>query len=121
MTSRVAYIVGTDNYVAMRTLTEQIFEDCPNIRPAYVNGLATSVEAQARTRAYRDVCAEHGITHAQSYQANWQIDEGQALAKRLLAEGDELPDIFFCRNDDLAVGVQETLRKALDNYVDLQD
>lgn len=104
-----AHTVGTDNYAAMRGLIERVLDDSGRTRPAFVNGLATSVEAQARARAFRDVCEERELAGARFYQANWQTEEGRATAERMLAEPDDLPDIIFCCNDDLAFGVQETL------------
>ena len=107
-----ASYVGTDNYEAMRGLVRQVIEDRHLTRTLFVNGLATSSEAQDRARAYRDVCTELGVPDARFVQANWQIEEGEATARQLLQHIDDLPEVVFCCNDDLAVGLQEALQAA---------
>lgn len=107
-----ATTVGTDNYQAMRGLVGKVITERGCTHTAFVNGLATSVEAQARARAYRDVCAELGVEDARFIQADWEIEAGIETAQKLLAEGGELPEVFFCCNDDLAVGLMETLQEA---------
>lgn len=106
-----AHYVGTNNYDAMYGLVHKVLTDRGCNKVAFVNGLATSVEAQARARAYVDACASLGVADARFYQANWQIEEGVATALRLLERADDLPEVVFCCNDDLAVGLQETLQE----------
>lgn len=103
--------VGTNNYEAMRELVEAVLtgQDCR--RPAFVNGFATSREARARAQAYRDVCAERGYEQAEFFEAGWETERGVEVAERLLARDEPLPDIIFCCNDDIAVGVMETLQE----------
>ncbi len=105
-----AHCVGTNNYAAMRGLVSRVLSDTGCTRPAFVNGLATSWEAQARARGWRHACAELGITDTRFYQANWEMDAGRKTARAMLEEPGDLPDVIFCCNDDLAVGVQETLQ-----------
>ncbi len=102
-----AYVVGTDNYRAMYDLVDRLLSERNIDEPAFVNGLETSAEAQNRARGYLDACAAHGISEPQFYQASWQIEDGEALARLLLADSRPLPQIFFCCNDDLAIGMQE--------------
>lgn len=104
-------MVGTDNYQAMYGLVDLILTERSCTRPAFVNGLATSVEAAARARAYRDVCAAHGLADSRFYQADWQSESGRETALIMLEHPDDLPDVVFCCNDDIAVGVQETLQE----------
>ena len=102
-----AYVVGTDNYRAMYDLVDRLLSERNIDEPAFVNGLETSAEAQNRTRGYLDACAAHGISEPQFHQASWQIEDGEALARFLVADDKPLPQIFFCCNDDLAIGMQE--------------
>lgn len=104
------HCVGTNNHEAMHGLVSRVLRDRRCTRPAFVNGLSTSWEAQARARAFRHACAENGITDTRFYQANWQMEEGVRVALEMLEHADDLPDAIFCCNDDLAVGVQETLQ-----------
>lgn len=106
-----AHTVGTDNYHAMYGLIDKVLSDRGSKRTLFINGLQTSVEAQARAQAYRDACVSHGVEHPDFRQANWQIEEGVAAARDLL-QGEDLPEVVFCCNDDLAVGLQETLQEA---------
>ncbi len=107
-----ACTVGTNNYREEYELVRRVLRDRGCRRPVFVSGLKTSVEAQDRTRGYRDACAGFGIPNATVYQANWQIESGMAVAQRMLRKPANLPDVVFCCNDDLAVGVQETLQAA---------
>ncbi|MDO4798571.1 MAG: GGDEF domain-containing protein [Coriobacteriales bacterium] len=104
-----AYYVGTDNYQAMYDLVSQVLRDRGCTNTLFVNGLASSVEAQDRMRGYIDACKDQGIADPRTHQANWQIEEGIALAEQLLQHPEDLPQVAFCCNDDLAVGMQETL------------
>ena len=106
-----AHVVGTDNYQAMYDLVDRLLGERNIDEPAFVNGLETSAEAQNRARGYLDACAAHGIGKPQFYQASWQIEDGEALARLLLADEKPLPQIFFCCNDDLAIGMQEVFVK----------
>lgn len=82
------------------------------VQPPFVNGLKTSAEAQARAQGFRDACAHLGIKDVRFYQANWQMEAGVVTAKKILCQRFDLPDVIFCCNDDLAVGVSQTLQEA---------
>lgn len=73
--------------------------------------MASSTEAQERARGYRDACAFMNVPDVRFHQADWQIEEGVATAHMLLRNLNDLPDVAFCCNDDLAVGLQETLQE----------
>ena len=105
------YVVGTDNYRAMYDLVDRLLSERNIDNPAFVNGLETSAEAKNRARGYLDACAAHGISDPQFYQASWQIEDGEALARLLIDDEKPLPQIFFCCNDDLAIGMQEVFVK----------
>ena len=105
-----AHCVGTNNYDAMYGLVSRVLADFGCSKPAFVNGLETSVEAQARAHAFRVACADCGVDDVRFYQASWEMEEGVRTALKMLEHPDDLPDVVFCCNDDLAVGVQETLQ-----------
>ena len=107
-----AHSVGTDNYQEEYNLVKRVLSDRGCKHPAFVNGLRTSVEAKARAQGYRDACAELVIEDARFYQANWQLTAGVVTAKKMLRKPNDLPDVVFCCNDDLAVGVAQTLMDA---------
>ena len=107
-----AHSVGTNNYEEEYELVLRVLQDRGCVRPAFVNGLKTSVEAQARARGFRDACAKLDIEDTRFYQANWQISAGVVAAKKMLRKPHDLPDVVFCCNDDLAVGVKSTLEEA---------
>ncbi len=108
---RNAGYAGTDNYAAEYGLVSKILREQKCVRPAFVNGLETSVEAGMRKQAYLDACREAGFEDPLCLQASWEMEAGIQAAEKLLKEKEHLPDIIFCCNDDLAVGVQETLQK----------
>ncbi|MBR3226333.1 MAG: substrate-binding domain-containing protein [Atopobiaceae bacterium] len=105
-----AHAVGTNNYQEEYELVCRVLQDRGCRRPVFVNGLKTSVEAQDRAQAFKDACAKFGMPDAKVYQANWQMSAGVVTAKKMLRRPKDLPDAIFCCNDDLAVGVQETLQ-----------
>ena len=107
-----AHSVGTNNYQEEFELVHRVLSDRGCERPAFVNGLKTSVEATARVQGYQYACAQHGIANAAVYQANWQMESGMAAAKKMLRRPNDMPDVVFCCNDDLALGVQKTLQEA---------
>lgn len=107
-----AHSVGTNNYEAMYDLVTKVVLHHGCMRPAFVNGLATSVEAQDRARAFRDACRDCGVSDSRFYQANWQTEAGVEAAHAMLGAPDDLPDVIFCCNDDLAIGVQGTLQES---------
>lgn len=102
-----AVTVGTDNYAAMFGLVKRVIQDRGCKRPAFVNGLASSWEAWERSRAFGDACASCGIKHMRFFSAAWQMEEGERAAHNILSASGKLPDVVFCCNDDLAVGVQK--------------
>ena len=104
-----ACTVGTDNNEAMYGLVDRVLTDHPCRVVAFVNGLATSSEATARAHGFHKACMAHGIKDERFYQADWQMEEGVRVAQTMLERPDDLPDVIFCCNDELAVGVQETL------------
>ena len=107
-----AHCVGTNNYQEEYELVSRVLQDRGCTHPAFVNGLRTSAEAAARAQAYRDACADQGITDVRFFQANWQTEAGVVTAKKMLRRPGNLPDVIFCCNDDLAFGVQTTLQEA---------
>lgn len=107
-----AHTVGTNNYQEEFDLVSRVVSDHGCKKAAFVNGLKTSAEAQARMQGFIEACEKLGIQDARLYQANWQKEAGVATAKKLLRKPHDLPDVVFCCNDDLAVGLQETLQEA---------
>lgn len=105
-----AHSVGTDNYQEEYKLVHRVLSDSGVTRAAFVNGLKTSVEAQDRAQAYRDACEKLGVIDARFYQANWQIEAGVVTANKILRKPNDLPEVVFCCNDDIAVGMLETLQ-----------
>ena len=106
-----ACFVGTNNYEAMYGLVERVIKDFGCQRPAFVNGLVTSVEAQDRAQGYRDACAQLGVSDVRFFQADWEVQSGARTALKMLERPDDLPDVIFCCNDSLAYGVQTTLQE----------
>ncbi len=107
-----AHSVGTNNYLEEYELVTRVLLERECKHPVFVNGLKTSVEAQARAKGYRDACEQLGVEDVRFYQANWQKSAGVVTAKKMLRKRYDLPDVVFCCNDDLAVGVLETLQDA---------
>ncbi|MBR3158748.1 MAG: GGDEF domain-containing protein [Atopobiaceae bacterium] len=106
-----ARYVGTNNYEAMYGMVAHIITEWGCSKPAFVNGLSTSLEAQDRACGFLDACANLGIVDARFYEGNWHMDAGKKAALQMLERPDDLPDVVFCCNDNLALGVQLTLQE----------
>ncbi|MBR3235040.1 MAG: GGDEF domain-containing protein [Atopobiaceae bacterium] len=106
------YSVGTDNYQSEYDLVTRVLVDEGCRRPVFINGLASSKEAQERKRGFLEACANCGVEPVGIYGgSSWEGPEGAEITLELLQSDQELPDVIFCCNDDLAVGVQETLQQ----------
>ncbi len=106
-----AHCVGTDNFESMFVLVSRILKDRKCTRPAFVNGLISSWEAKDRAQGFWQACSEAGIPSPRFFQASWETESGIEAALKMINAPDDLPDVVFCCNDDLAIGVQETLQE----------
>ena len=98
--------IGTDNYAAMKEMTEHLIAEHHISHPVYITGLNSSVEAQDRRKAVLETCHRHGIEHVPVYGGTWERKTGIEAVEQMLSDQKEIPDAIICANDDIAEGVR---------------
>ncbi len=80
-------------------LTGNLHNDCP--------------EAQQRLDGFMDACRENGVPedHIQVIPCTWRTSDGANVAREWLKEKKKLPDAFICGNDEMALGLMDTLKE----------
>ncbi len=119
--SPAAITVRVDNEQAMTSLGEHLVGVHGVRRVGLVNGALESPDAQARARAFRSCVEGLGATMAERdvLAADWTSAGGESAMRERLEHDDDLPEVFACANDQMAVGVifalQETGRRVPDD------
>ncbi|GAD04066.1 substrate-binding domain-containing protein [Agarivorans albus] len=104
--------VLVDNYSGMYQLTQHMLEiGCKDI--LYIDGPENNFDSQQRYKAFSDVLAEHGLSHAPEQHLHGDMTPVGAgkLCHQWLAKQQRLPDAIMCVNDLSAKGVIEELDK----------
>jgi DNA-binding LacI/PurR family transcriptional regulator len=77
---------------------------------AFVAGPATSPEAAARQRAWRDELTRAGLPAVRTYRGDWSSASGYEAGRRIIADG--VPTAVFAANDQMALGLLSALAEA---------
>lgn len=95
--------VVVNNYDPEYALVEKLVEKgCRKF--AFLNGLDTA-DSKERFRAFSDALAKHGIPFGrENYYAGDFREKSGYQAARLLLLTKQLPDVFVCANDNMAIG-----------------
>ena len=103
--------IGTDNYSGMRELCEHLFRHHKISKPVFVSGPMENTESSIRRKALEDVMHENGIelTEEQIIYCNWNYYEVTEKLPKWLKDNPELPDVFVCANDVMAMAACEVL------------
>lgn len=104
--------VLVDNYSGMYQLTQHMLEiGCKDI--LYIDGPENNFDSQQRYKAFRDVLAEHGLSHAPEQHLHGDMTPVGAgkLCHQWLSKHQRIPDAIMCVNDLSAKGVMEELEK----------
>jgi DNA-binding LacI/PurR family transcriptional regulator len=80
-------------------------------RLAHISGPTRVHIARERLNGFRNVLAEHGVTHLEVEQANdWHVESGYTAMQRLLARTGGFTGVL-CSGDLLAIGAMHALRQ----------
>jgi len=103
--------IGTDNYSGMYELCGHLFEHHKISHPVYISGPVENTESGIRRKALEDVMNEHGLFLEEKdvLYCNWNYYEVTEELPKWLQENKELPDVFVCANDVMAMAVCEVL------------
>lgn len=104
--------VSVDNYRGMRAIVSHLVEVHGRRRIAFIRGPENHQEAEERYRAYRDVLAEHGLSHERSLivQSNFKESGGEVAAEQLLSEPHIRLDALVAASDNMAIGAMRVLQ-----------
>jgi LacI family transcriptional regulator len=105
--SPAAITVRVDNEQAMDSLAEHLVTVHQVTRVGFVTGAMESPDALARAKGFRQSVQARGATidDADFLEADWTSAGGEAVMRARLEREEELPQVFACANDQMAVGV----------------
>lgn len=109
---QVADVVTADNRTGATALAEHLIAAHGLRRFHFVDGPENAPDAAERRRALTSVLRSHqdcGLVGSSPGQ--FSVVSGAEAGQLLLAEP-ELPDVVFCANDQMAIGVLQSLTKA---------
>jgi DNA-binding LacI/PurR family transcriptional regulator len=101
--------VALDNRTGARLVTDHLLE-LGHRDIAFVAGSATSPEAAARQRSWRDEIRRAGVLDLRRYPGDWSSASGYAAGRRMVEDG--VPTAVFAANDQMALGVLSALAEA---------
>lgn len=101
-----------DNYMGTEFAIEYLIGlGCRRI--GYIHGVE-SMDDSERFRAYRDVMAKHGLVVEEELLLQGYFEEILAYeeVRKFLRQGGNIPDAFFCANDEMAGGCMRALAQS---------
>ena len=112
--SSAAITVRVDNEQAMTSLAEHLVQVHGVTRAGFVSGALESPDAKARATGFRHAIESLGasIADVDFLEADWTSAGGEVAMRERLEREEELPQVFACANDQMAVGVIFALQEA---------
>lgn len=99
--------IGIDNKRVITKIVDHMVEehDCRKI--FYVSGPKGNSDAELRMAGFKETIKKHGIEYNPKYVyfGDYKLESGKAAVKYFLDELKEMPDVFVCANDTMAIGV----------------
>ena len=109
-------LVHFDNQKAQYAMAEHMIREHGTRRLVYLTGNMEngSPEGQERLDGFLDACQDNGIpdSNVEIIRGTWRTADGVSVARRWLRNKDPLPDAFICANDEMALGLIETLQES---------
>jgi diguanylate cyclase (GGDEF)-like protein len=106
------YYIGSDNFSAMRSITEHMINVHGFTRFAYISGPGENPESSDRLAAFCTVLGEHGLDICDEavYYGDFRAPTGKMAVEHFLEELSEMPQAIICANDEMAASAITTLR-----------
>ncbi|MBR5421227.1 MAG: GGDEF domain-containing protein [Lachnospiraceae bacterium] len=103
--------VGSDNYQATKNMCEHLTREHGVKRISFFAGTTDSLDSELRLKAVRDYLEENDRSEdlTEVFYTKWENAAVTRHVNEICAEGAELPDVFICANDGLAMECCVTL------------
>ncbi len=105
-----------DNRQAQYKMAEHIIREHGARNIVYLTGNLDNdcPEGVLRLEGFRDACRDNGIPEdsVETIRCTWRTSDGVTVARRWIRTGKPLPDAFICANDEMALGLMETLQES---------
>ena len=109
---RAADVVTADNRSGSAALVTHLVEVHGRRRIFHVDGPPSAPDAKERRLALAEVVAAHdGVELIGSHCGRFSVQSGEEAGERLLASRDALPDAIVCANDQMAIGVLQSMAR----------
>lgn len=97
--------IGSDNYQAVKELCAHVTEEHGAKKITFFAGSHDSHDSELRLNAVRDYLKEHDCEDnlKEVFYTNWENAAVTRRINEMCAKGEELPDVFICANDGLAM------------------
>ena len=105
------YSVGIDNYAAMKSIVEHLYEHHGSRSFWFILGPKDNFESVERERAIKDYVNEKNITDCSFYYDDFDHNTGVFGFTELYVKNRHMPDAVVCANDNIAVGVMSEAEK----------
>lgn len=105
--------MGSDNYSGMYDMCKHLTDVHEVQKVVYVSGPEGNDESNIRRRALEDVLYEKGLKLEENniIYGNWSFLEVQKETLLWMQSHTEIPDVFVCANDVMALGICSILRE----------
>ena len=108
-------LVHFDNRKAQYEMAEHIILEHGARRLVYLTGNMDNdcPEGLERLQGFRDACRDNRIPeeNVEVIRCTWRTSDGVNTARRWIRNKEPLPDAFICANDEMALGLMETLQE----------
>lgn len=108
-------LVHFDNRQAQHEMAEHIILEHGARRMVYLTGNMSNdcPEGLERLEGFRDACRDSRIPeeNIEIIRCTWRTSDGVNVARRWIRDKLPLPDAFICANDEMALGLIETLQE----------
>lgn len=108
-------LVHFDNRKAQQEMAEHIILEHGARRLVYLTGNMSNEcpEGLERLEGFRDACRDSRIPEEsiKIIRCTWRTSDGVNVARRWIRDKLPLPDAFVCANDEMALGLMETLQE----------
>lgn len=103
--------VTIDNYKSMESIVLHVLSHHEYKKFAYITGPKTNTESLRRTKAFTDVMREYNILSEDIcyFEGDFSVNSARDAVNYFLDNQKFIPDIIICANDEMAIGVHESL------------